>query len=73
MEVPRLGVKSVLQLLVYTIDTAMWDLSHVCNLHHSSQQHWLLNSLSKAKDGTCILTDSSQISTEPQWELPTWD
>ena len=33
MEVPRLGVKSELQLPVYATDTAMQDLSHVCDLH----------------------------------------
>ena len=29
MEVPGLGVESELQLLVYTIATAMLDLSHI--------------------------------------------
>ena len=37
VEVPRLGVQSELQLPVYTTATATWDLSHVCNLHHSSR------------------------------------
>ena len=37
MEVPRLGVKSELQLLAYT--TATQDPSHFCDLHRSSQQH----------------------------------
>ena len=50
MEVPRLGIKSELQLLVYTTDTAMWDLSCVCTLHNSSQQHQILNLLSEARD-----------------------
>ena len=36
MEVPRLGVKSELQLPAYTTATAMWDLSRVCYLHHNS-------------------------------------
>ena len=36
MEVPRLGVKSELQLLTYITATAMPDPSHVCDLHHSS-------------------------------------
>ena len=39
MEVPRLGVKSELQLPAYTIAAAMWDPRHICDLHHSSQQH----------------------------------
>ena len=36
MEVPRLGVESQLQLVVYTTATAMGDLSCVCDLHHNS-------------------------------------
>ena len=35
MEVPSLGIKSELQLPAYTTDTTTWDLSHVCDLHHS--------------------------------------
>ena len=61
VEVPRLGVKSELQLLAYTTATAMRDPSHVCDLHPSSRQHWILNPLSKARDGSCILVDPSQI------------
>ena len=40
MEVPGLGVESELQLLAYTkaTATAIADPSHVCDLHHSSQQ-----------------------------------
>ena len=58
MDVPRIGVKSELQLLAYTTATATWDLSCVCNLHYSSRQSWILNPLSEAKDGTIILMDS---------------
>ena len=36
MKVPRLQVKSELQVPAYTTATAMWDLSHICDLHHSS-------------------------------------
>ena len=61
MEVPRLGVELELQLLVYTTATATWDLSHVCNLHHSSRQHRILNPLSKARDRTRNLMVPSQI------------
>ena len=63
MEVPRLGVESALQLLAYTTATAMWDpdLSLVCDLHHSSQQHWILHSLIEARDRTCILMVTSQV------------
>ena len=61
MEVPRLGVKSELQLPAYITSTAMLELSFTCNLHCSSQQHQILNPLSKARDRTCILMNTSQI------------
>ena len=71
MEVPRLGVESKLQLLVYTTATATRDPSHVCNLQHSSQQHRILNPLSKARDRACVLMWIlvSFVTPEPQWEL----
>ena len=47
IEVPRLGVKSEPQLLTYTTATETSDPSCVCDLHHSSQQRWILNSLSR--------------------------
>ena len=50
MEIPRLGGELELQLLAYTTVIAAWDLSVVCDLHHSSQQHGILNPLSKARD-----------------------
>ena len=59
MEVPELGVKSELQLLAYT--TATWDLSHICDLNHASQQRQILNPLSKAKDRTRNLMVPSRI------------
>ena len=37
MEVLRLGVELELQLLAYTMATAMWDPIHFCDLHHSSR------------------------------------
>ena len=52
MEVLRLGVKSELHLPAYTTDTATPDPSCICHLHHSSQQHRILNPLSKARDRT---------------------
>ena len=55
VEIPRLGVQSELQLLVYATTTATQDLSHVYYLHHSLQPCWILNSLSKARDRTCVL------------------
>ena len=59
MEVPRLGVKLELQLPAYIAATATRDPSHVCDLHHRSWQHWILNSLSKARDPTYYLMDTS--------------
>ena len=61
MEVPRLGVESELQLLAYATATATQDPSHVCNLHHSSRQHRILDPLSKARDRTLNLMAPSQI------------
>ena len=61
MEVPRVRVQSELQLLAYATDTATQDPSEVCDLHHSSQQYWILNPLSDASDQTCILMDTSQV------------
>ena len=60
MEVPRLGVKSELQLPATATATAMLDLSYACNLYHSSQQHWILDLLSKARNRTHILMDTIQ-------------
>ena len=61
MEVPRLGVESKLQLLAYTTTTLTWDLSHIFNLHHSSQQRRILNPLNEARDGTHFLVDTSWV------------
>jgi len=61
MEVPRLGVESELQLPAYTTATAMPDTSQVCNLHHSSQQHWILNPVNEARGWSHILMDTSQV------------
>ena len=63
MEVPRLGVKSGLQLLACATARATEkpDLSHVCNLHYSSLQHQILNPLSEARDEICILMDISRV------------
>ena len=59
MEVPKLGVE--LQLPAYTTATAMWDPIRVGYLHHSSQQHLILNPLSEVRDQTCILVDTSPV------------
>ncbi len=50
MEVPRLGVRSELQLLAYATARATPDLSHIWDLHHSSWQYWILNPMSEARD-----------------------
>ena len=58
MEVPGLGIKWE---LAYTTATATPDLSRVCNLHHNSEQRWILHPLSKARDRTCVLMDTSRV------------
>ena len=45
VEVPKLGIKLELQLPAYARAIAMQDLSHVCDLHHSSRQRRILNPL----------------------------
>ena len=59
MEIPRLGVKSELQLLDYATTTAARDPRF--NLHHSSRQPWILNPLSEARDRTHKLMVTSRI------------
>ena len=61
MELPRLGVKSELQPPATAITTAVPDPSWVCELHHSSRQHWIVNPLKRVRDQTHILIYSSQI------------
>ena len=56
MEVSRVGVKS--ELPAYARAATMQDLSHVCDLYHSSCN---LNPLRKARDWACVLMDTSQI------------
>ena len=52
MKFPRLGVELKLQPLATATATARPDVSHICNLHHSSQQCWILNPLTKARNRT---------------------
>ena len=62
MEVPRPGVKLELQLPTYaTAGTAMRDPSHICDLHHSSQQCQISDPLSEARNWTQVLMDTSRI------------
>jgi len=55
MEVPRLGVESEPHLPAYPTAIATPDPS-CC-----SWQHWILNPLIEARDGTHILMDTSQV------------
>uniref|UniRef100_A0A8D1DAB5 tRNA (32-2'-O)-methyltransferase regulator THADA n=1 Tax=Sus scrofa TaxID=9823 RepID=A0A8D1DAB5_PIG len=50
-----------LQLLAYTTATAVWDPSCICDLHHNSQQCWMLNPLSEARNRTCYFRDTSWV------------
>ena len=50
MEISGLGLELELQLLAYATATAMRDLSHVCNLHYSSWQCWILKPPNEARD-----------------------
>ena len=61
IKVSRLGLELELQLLACATATAMLYLSHVCDLHHSSQHHWILNPLSEARDWTHTLMDISWV------------
>ena len=70
MEVPRLGVKLELRLPAYTTATATWDLSHVCDLHHShssagSLTHWLRPGI----EPTTSWFQVRFISAASPWEL----
>ena len=57
MKVPRLGVE-----LEYSCQPQPQPQQlEICDLHHSSQQRWILNPLSGARDRTCILMDTSQV------------
>lgn len=46
------------------------DLSCICDPRCNLQQHWILNPLSQARDGACILTEKTlgPQPAEPQWE-----
>ena len=45
----------------YATATAMWDLSCICDLHHSSWQPQVLNPLTEARDGTYVLMDTCRV------------
>ena len=58
MKVPGLGVTLELQPPPFATAMTTLDLSCICDLHRSLQQHWILNPLSEARDRTHILMES---------------
>ena len=72
MEVPRLEFKSKLQLSAYTTVTAMPDLSCINELCHSLWQHQNLNPLSKARNWTRILMDTSWVLKLLSYNRNSW-
>ena len=62
MDISKLGVKWEPLLPAYPTVTATPDPSCICDLHHSSGQRRILNPLSKVRDRTRILMDTSQVS-----------
>ena len=70
MDVPRLGVKSELQLAAYTTATATPDLSLACALDQSSQQCRILTP--RVRPGikpTALCAPVGIVTAEPQGEL----
>ena len=70
MQVPRLGVKSELQLLAYATVIATPDPSHICSLHtpHGNTRsltHWAGPGIEPTSSWVLVRF----VSTEPQWEL----
>ena len=72
MEVPKLALKSELQLPPYTTAMATPNPSHLCDLHHSLQQYQILNPLSEARDGTHVLVDTSWVLNPPNHHGNSW-
>ena len=68
MEVPRSGLKSELQLLAYTIATATWDLSCICDLHHTSRPCQILNPLSEGRNWTWSSWILVGVITDKPWQ-----
>ena len=60
MEVPRPGVESELQLLVYATATATPDPSRICDLCSSVWQPRILDPPREARAQTRILTDAGR-------------
>ena len=60
MEFLRLRVDMELQPPAYVTATATWDLPCVYDLHHISRQRGILNPVSKVRDRTGVLMDTSR-------------
>ena len=61
MEFRRLGSRIGAAAVSLCHSHSNTRLSHIFNLCHSSQQHQILNSLTKERDRTCILIDTSWV------------
>ena len=59
MDIPRLDFEWELQLPAYATARSTPDLSHIYNLHYILRQSQIFNSLSKARDQTLILTETT--------------
>ena len=70
-KVPGLQVESELQLQTDTTAKAMRDLSCIFDLHHSSRQRRIPDPMSRARDRTTFLMDTSLIGYRwPTTETP---
>ena len=68
VEVPSLEDELELQLLAYT--TATPDLSHLCKLHYSSWQHWILTHWARPRiEPVSSWIPVRFVLAEPWWEL----
>ena len=61
MEVPRLGVKSELQLSAHATARAMPDSKCICSICCCLRQHWIFNLLNKTREQTPILMRTSWV------------
>ena len=60
------GQREVLAV-AYTTATATPDPNHFRNLHHSSQQHWTLNLMNRARDQTRVFMNTSRVRNLPSY------
>ena len=72
-EFPKLEVESELQLLVYTTATATWGSKQHLLPRRCSQQCWILNPLSEARDQTCILMNTSWVLNPLSHKGNSWE